>query len=535
MDGRHAAPARRPWVRRALLAACLLLVAYVYWRWMLRWFFPQRDDFWLVSVSDDPYGRFGIGDFLWSWWNDWMNRNGRSADAVVRALLRPGTEATSWILPAVLSVCSAAAWRWLPTGDRPAARWAARVAMMCVVPVALQVAPSIAGNTVFWAAGFGNYVVPTALALLASSWFGRPPARTPLRLAVLSILAAGLLHELAGLTVVAVASVWWLVHRADLRRRDAVLLGAAWVGFVLGMAGPGRWQRLEALAGDETGLVRWVSAAARYLSELLLQTWPVWATLLVVLALAVAAVWGRSTVLQRRRLLATVLTAVTAGVAAHLLARAWRSDPQRCSQVAPLADGHTLPAVLMLLSAGVTVVAVAALFVQLRPHVGEAPLLLGAGLLGTLPLPMVTGQCAPRVWYPSLVWAMTLVVVVLALLVRGAVLPAAAIVAAAVVGAVLALRFAAMAEPALRANHESFRSVLEQIPATRTTGTGTIVFPEEVPFPQFGKEPVYRLPSIACGFRDYYDVPSGVILDDGTAPRAGLPDYCPRPDTPRRP
>lgn len=219
---------------------------------------------------------------------------------------------------------------------------------------------------------------------------------------------------------------------------------------------------------------------------------------------------------------------------ARVLAGSWRSGPERCSQVDPLGDGNTASALLMVVAAGIAVVAVSVVLVQLRAAVGDAPVLLGSGVLATLPIPMLTGLCAARVWYAPLAWVLILIGVLLSLLVSRRHLPAWSLVAVTLLAVLLAGRFLAVAEPSLRANHASFTGVLEQIPATQETGTGTITFPEEVPHPEFGKEPVFRLPSIACGFRTYYDVPDEVVLNQAGPTEAGLPAYCPRPDTVRR-
>lgn len=529
--------AARDRVRRYLLTAALLLAAYLYWRFMLRWFFLQRDDFWLVSITDDPYGQFDAGEFLWRWWHDWSQRNGRSADALVRALLRPGAEAVGWLAPAVLTVSSAAAWRWLPRGrgTRLSTIVLARLLLLTVVPILLLAVPQVSGNTVFWGAGIGNYVVPTGLALLAASWWVRPPrSGRQAVLAAATIVTAGALHELAALTVFAVTHAWWWLHRRSVDRRATMLIVAAYVAVVVGLSGPGRWRRLDSLGTEGTGVDRWLTPAARFTSELLLQTVLLWVAVGLVLTLAVVATWRHGSVRRRRCIGGATLVLWSAGAAAWGLARSWRSDDLRCSQVAPLADGTGVAASGMLLAAGVAVVATGVLLGQLRSSLGSVPLLAATGALATLPLPLVTGVCAPRVWYPPLVWALVLAGVLLHALVVHGVLRPWVLTVVTLVALALAGRFALTAEPALRANYESFEGVLQQIPSVQETGEGTIVFPQEVPHPQYGKAPVYRLASIACGFRTYYDVPSLVILDDGEGPSAGLPAYCPRPDDPRR-
>lgn len=526
--------------RRILLAVVLLALCYAYWRLLHRWFFLQRDDFWLVSITEDPAGRFDLGEFLWRWWHDWTERNGRSSDAAVRAMLRPGVDAVGWIAPAVLTACSAAAWRWLPRGRglRPGVAVAAPLLLLTVIPVALLTEQSISGSTVFWAAGMGNYVLPTGLAVLAASWWVRPPTSPgALLLAVLTLLATSLLHEMAALTVFAVTHVWWFLNRRRVGRRDAVLIAAAYLGVLIAFAGPGRWRRLDDLVGEESGPGAWLSAAARFTSELLLRTGPVWLVVLGVLALAVGASWRESSAGRRRALAGGLVLTGTAGVVAWLTARTWRSGSERCSAVAPFAgDGaDALPALLTLGSAALSVLACAVLLVLLRPTLGDAPLLLGTGALATLPIPMLTGLCASRVWYPPLVWVLTLAGVVAVTLVVRDRMHARVLLALTLIGLIAAGAFLRVAEPAVRANHDSFESVLTQIPATREQGSGTVLFPEEVPHPDFGRAPVYRLPSIACGFRTYYAVPDAVVLDDGGAPASGLPEYCPRPDDPRAP
>lgn len=524
-------------IRRYLLTAALLLAAYLYWRFMLRWFFLQRDDFWLVSITDDPYGKFDAGEFLWRWWHDWSQRNGRSADALVRALLRPGAEAVGWLAPAVLTAASAAAWRWLPPwrGTRTGTDVVARLLLLTVLPILVLAVPQVSGNTVFWGAGIGNYVVPTGLALLAASWWVRPPrSGRQAVLAAVTIVAAGALHELAALTVFTVTHAWWWLHRRSVDRRAAVLIAAAYVAMVLGLSGPGRWRRLESLGTGSTGLDRWLTPAARFTSELLLQTALLWVAVGLVMTLAAVATWRHGPVRRRRWVGGASLVLWSAGAAAWWLARSWRPDDLRCSQVAPLADGVGVAAVGMLLAAGVTILAAGVLLGQLRPSLGSAPLLAAAGGLATLPLPMVTGVCAPRVWYPPLVWALVLAGVLVHALVARGVLRPWVLAVVTLLALALAGRFALSAEPGLRANHESFQGVLKQIPSVQEAGEGTIVFPQEVPHPQYGKAPVYRLASIACAFRTYYDVPASVVLDDGEGPPAGLPGYCPRPDDPRQ-
>ncbi len=540
MPAASAAPTQRLMtdrLRRVLLTVGLLVVCYAYWHLMLRWFFLQRDDFWLISITDDPYGRYDLGEFLWRWWHDWSQRNGRSADALVRLLLRPGVPAMTWIAPAVITACCAAIWRWAPGRDRarPGVSIVAMILLLTVLPVLLLTIPSVSGTTVFWAAGIGNYVVPTGLALLAASWLPKPP-RSPgmLLVAVASILLAGALHELAAATVFSISHVWWVLNRRSVTRTAAMLIVSSYAGLLLGLSGPGRWRRVDALVGEETGLARWVSAGARFTSELLLQAGPIWGVLLLGVLVAVVTTWRDQNVRHRQWLLIASGVAVLAGGLAWVLARSWRAGDLRCSQVVPLADDNAVAAVLMLASAALAVVALGVVLVLLRTALGDAPVLLGTGALATLPIPMITGLCATRVWFPPLVWTLTLLGVLLTLLVTRRYLPVLLLITVTAIGVLVAGRFLAIAEPALRANHASFEQVLEQIPATQQTGTGTITFPEEVPYPAFGKEPVYRLPSIACGFRTYYAVPDAVVLDNGQAPTSGLPEYCPRPDDPRR-
>lgn len=520
-------------LRSALVVAALLILTYLYWRLMLRWFIVQRDDFWLLSITDEPYGRFDAGEYFWRWGHDWAQRNGRSSDALVRAMLRPGAAAFSWIAPALLTAASAVLWRWLP---RQLSRNPVALAMMLtVVPLILLVDARISGSTVFWAAGFGNYVVPTAMAVLAASWWVRPPRTTvALVAAALSILAASLLHELAALTVFTVANTWWLLNRGRVDRTHRWLIALAYLGVVLAFSGPGRWRRLDTLVGEETGVFRWLGAAARYTGEILLQTAAVWIALLVVLSVSVAALWARLSVADRRWLLASTTLAWVGAVAALLLARQWRPTGQTCGSLQPMAAESRVPALLMLIAAVVTLVALAVALLRLRGSLGDTPVLLGSGALATLPIPLLTGLCAARVWYPTLVWLGALVAVLLATLVARRLLPVAVLVAAAAVGTLGAGWFAAAAEPALRANHESFAAVIDQIEGTRADGTGVITFPEDVPHPEYGHAPVFRLPSIACGFRTYYEVPEQVILDNGRQPEAGLPAYCPRPDAVQR-
>lgn len=534
-SGKHRRRTSRPVRRHVLTTLVLLLLCYVYWHLMLRWFFLQRDDFWLVSITDDPLGRFDAKEFLWRWAHDWAVRNGRSSDALVRALLRPGVATFGWLAPAVLTACFAAAWRWLPrSGGRTWTNPAASVLLLCVVPVALLTAPSVSGNTVFWAAGIGNYVVPTGLALFATSWWVQSPeSRAATAMAVGSILAASALHELAAFTQFVVAQAWWLLNRGRVSRLAGYVVAASWVGLLIGFVGPGRWRRLEALAGDSTGASAWVTSAARFTSELLLQTAPVWAALFLGLGLAVVATWRSCSVVGRRRRTASLLVAGASGGAAWALARTWRMPDVRCSQSAPLADNHAGASVGMLVVAAVTVLATGIVLNELRTSLGDSPLLLGSGALATLPLPMITGQCAPRVWYPVLVWVLVLLAIVLITLAARRYLSLKVLGLLTAVALLLGVRFLTLAEPALRANHSSFMGILEQVSATQQEGHGTIRFPAEVPFPHYAKEPVYRLPSIACGFRTYYAVPDDVLLDDGTSPDAGHPDYCPRPDDPR--
>lgn len=531
--GNHGQEPVRHRRRRIIVSVALIVLCYVYWALLLRWFFLQRDDFWLISITDDPLGRFDAGEFFWRWGHDWLFRNGRSSDALVRAMLRPGLTTFTWLAPAVLTACFAAAWNWLPR-ERGRTNIAGLALALYIVPIVLLTEPSISGNTVFWAAGIGNYVVPTGVAVFATSWWVRDQqSRGAAVLAVSTMLLAGALHELAALAVVTVAATWWHFHRRDVTRRTAVVLLASLASLVIGFVGPGRWRRLDALAGDETGVAAWISSAARFTAELLLETGPVWAALVVALVVAVLATWRDGTVTQRRWRAASLLVVAVSGTTAWMLARAWREPTLRCSQSVPLGDGNAPASVAMLLTAGLAVIAAAVLLTHLRAGLGDAPVLLGAGALSTLPLPMATGQCAPRVWYPTLVWVLLLVTVILVWLVAGRYLPRVVLVLTTITALLLAGRFFLLAEPALRGNHASFTSVVDQVATTREAGAGTIVFPDEVPFPEFGKEPVYRLPSIACGFRTYYAVPDTVLLDDGTSPPAGQADYCPRPDDAR--
>lgn len=514
----------------------LLAATYAYWRGLHQWFFLQRDDFWLVTITTAPEGQFGVADFFWSWRHDWLERNGRSADAVVRLILRPGESATGWLAPALLTGCSAVGWRWLSLRLEGTLKVASMILILTLIPISLLTAPSIAGNTVFWAAGMGNYVVPTAVAILAASWWVRPPlSRTGLLVAAGCTLLAGLLHEMAALTVCATASIGWVVMRGRRYPYANTLFISALASLSVGFIGPGRWRRLDALVADSTGMSRWLSSAARFTSEILLETGPLWIVFLLCLSGSVAAIWSSCEFRARRRLVLWSGASWAGALTTWGALKSWRPEGVRCSQLMPLEPESRVGSLIMLAAGATTALAVLGVCIMLVHHLGRGPLLLAVGTLASLPLPMATGQCAPRVWYVPLIWLLLAISVTIVESATKAATHRFPLTISAAVGLSLALIFHGKASPALKENYESFQTVVSQIPGVRDQGQGTITFPLEVPHPDFGKSPVYRLPSIACGFRVYFAIPDDVILDNGEQPRSGLPEYCPRPDSVRRP
>ncbi|MGB3187175.1 MAG: DUF6056 family protein, partial [Ornithinimicrobium sp.] len=222
-----------------LVGLIVVLLLYGYWWSMLRWLIFQNDDIG-HGANYSSEGSFGVSSWLQSWWRDYTIRNGRSADVVVRLLVAPGIDVARLLVPLVLTAACAAAWRFIEP-SRPRfvyGVWLASAALL--LPTIVALSPEVAGSTVLWTAGVANYVVPTATAIYAASWFFRPPENgVATSLAIVSIMAANLLHEQSSVAVLGIAIVALLVGTGRERPVVRSLFFVSVVGFAIKVTAPG--------------------------------------------------------------------------------------------------------------------------------------------------------------------------------------------------------------------------------------------------------------------------------------------------------
>ena len=247
-----------------------------------RYVFLQGDDFLHTSISEAPYGRFGLASWFHEWKIDLTLRNGRTADALSRLWLRPGIAFARVILSFVLlaffyALYSVTRISTAPLKGKDSARERAGSDLIILLSVLTMFAlilftdDQFYGNIIAWLSGSANYLLPTVLVLLGmvpSLAFtrGRDVRTMPFAVGTFCLLLGQISHEQHELAVIAywllfiVLSLAKVLPRLNLRLKLQILLSFIVAGVHL--AAPGIWIRMDvvdSMAAEE------VSRGARYL------------------------------------------------------------------------------------------------------------------------------------------------------------------------------------------------------------------------------------------------------------------------------
>ncbi len=513
-----------------LIAFLIVLVLYGYWWSMLRWLIFQNDDIGHGS-NYGPEGSFEFLGWLQSWWRDYTIRNGRSADVIVRLLVAPGIDAARLLVPAVLAAACTAAWRFVePTRPRFLyGVWLAAAALL--LPTVVALAPEVAGGTVLWTAGVANYVVPTAVAMYAASWFFRPPdSGAAAILAVVSIVAASLLHEQSAVAALGIAIVALLFGRGRESPIVKFLVVVCVLGFVVKVTAPGLHSRREVIGSRRelegfpllernamvggTGLVDSIDI--------------LWVVLLVSLTVATLTL-TQTTKRQVRWVGATMVASWTLTVLLFVITRRWNVVRGEASRTDPLLPDQRMTGYAALALAVLALLAVAIWLVQLDRRWGLGPLLAYTGFISSAAVLVASGVGATRAELPLYWWlalAILLVLLQASTSWSGDVPAASAGMLMATACLALSANYAVGAQAPLAANSEAMQEVLDQVPEAQRGERGAISMPRHLPFPEYAKKPTLRLDRVGCYLRRYYGVPKDVVLDNGTNSRARFSEYC---------
>ena len=203
------------------LVVCGLVVAsYALWRWLHRYWVMVGDDYLFL---DGPRGRFSVRFWVNALIHDWLHRNGRMADAVLRLVLRPGPWFYPWLAPALLTGLGVAFVLALKKerDDGSVSLWVWASALLAP-PTVLGMCPTMTGDIALWAAATINYVLPTCLVLLALRLHlllsrGHDLGWVEGALWGILMLLADVLHESSSMAMFLVAILTVVLGRSGLR------------------------------------------------------------------------------------------------------------------------------------------------------------------------------------------------------------------------------------------------------------------------------------------------------------------------------
>lgn len=490
--------------------ALLILGSALAWWWLHRSWFLSGDDYLFIADPGSTRGAFSARYWWDSLQNDWMRRNGRLADGVLRLVLRPGP----WFYPLFGPVLLTAAGIAMSGTAHLAARarstqvwmW---VASLSLIPLVCWVIPGTTGDVILWTASAVNYVLPLALLVGSISLFlllldGRS-IRWPLVAAgAVMVALTDLLQETTSWSMMLVAVAVLALRRGRLTARLWLLTATALVTFVVHLTAPGLWARSDLIVDSghsgflETALRGVASSGAHLASETQL-LWLGLAALLAVIGL-------RATTTSPERVALLTAAASTAGL---VLVNAWHSARIPAS-------GHSgLTSVL--LTAGATMLAflcVAIAFLVAHRQLGPGPLLLWVGLVGSCVLTFASGSTTPRVHFIPTTLLLLILVVLVAPAV-GRLAPAQSVALAILLTTVPGALWFDEARLAAAANQ---RFVSSQIVAPlEAAGRGeatSVTIPRSLPRPAFAYRAAFLLDRYGTPLRIYYDIPDDIPIQN---------------------
>lgn len=489
----------------------IVLVAYLSWFDLFRFWFPHSDDIKHIALRGGP----GIHVSLEQWWSllrtDWLHRNGRTADGALRLVVRGGFEAYRALAPVMIVVLGLALSQWLRPSRAPFARPLRWTAGLLLLPFLLCTWRAVTGDAVMWAAAAMNYLFPaTLMALLGARLLdhvrGRPMSwATAALLAPLAVLTPTL-HEQTSLALTAACITTVVVLGRRTTGPCWLVLAAVLVGFGLQMSAPGLWVRLSHVQEGPTGPVISIHRFALSTHAFMLHSW--WPACLLT-ASAAAFLW------QRGR--AGRWTA--AGLVASLAALAWATQGWAARTIPGDSATQLVPARMVLWQNAVLAtfllwaLLLTLVLVQLRQVLDPGALLAWpASMAAALPI-LQTGILSPRAYLLPILWLLVAAAAAAAsalALVRPA--PRRVLTLAALAGlAVATVLWWSEARPALVENAQFVRKkVLPQFERAAAGDLDRILAPQPLPRPEYSYFNAFSFPRYTASFSLYYGIPEGV-------------------------
>lgn len=512
---RAGSPRRSPaWLFPALLTLGSLIV----WGVIFRSWIMMGDDYLFMA----QFGRPGHDFTFAEWWSalaeDWGVRNGRLADGVLRAVLRPGTWLYPLLAPVMLTATGvAAAWTISLGRDSAGVPLWLWLAGLLAVPVTVWNAPSMAGDAIYWAAGGINYALPLVLLLCSIGLYAVAIQRPDLHWgwvaagAVLLVLTDAL-QELSALALF-VITVVVLIHRwGTMTPKLWTLVGSALAAFAVHMSAPGLHQRGDIVAEGaiDSPILALVHSLAWGSSALWAKTSLVWISLVAALAVLAASQW-----VARPRTARLALTGAIAGAVFSLAASSYlaRWLPTR-GLVEGTTDKVPAQAWLLMLIMIATMAVIGLVFLMGAEVFGLATPLLWAGYVGACMPSFAVGVAGSRAQFMPAVLIL-LVVVSIAFRFLPTRPGVQRLAAAAVIGSMLlpSLLWADAASAQAARNKEFAETeIIGPLLEARESGATRVVVPEKLPFPGLGYAKAFDMERYHEDFRVYYDLPEGTEI-----------------------
>ena len=492
--------------------ALLILGSALAWWWLHRSWFLSGDDYLFIADPGSTRGAFSARYWWDSLQNDWMRRNGRLADGVLRLVLRPGPWFYPLFGPALLTAAgiAMAVTAHLAARARSTQVWM-WIASLSLIPLVCWVIPGTTGDVILWTAAAVNYVLPLALLVGSIGLFlllldGRN-IRWPLVAAgAVMVALTDLLQETTSWSMMLVAVAVLALRRGRLTARLWLLTATALVTFVVHLTAPGLWARSDLIVDSghhgflETAL-RGVAASG---AQLVSRTQIIW----LALAAMVAVQGLRSSRPTRERVPlvaaagATGLLVITNTWYSHRVPISADSDPSLTAVLLAAA-----PLMLAFLCVGVA-------FLVTHRSQGPAPLLLWVGLVGSCVLTFASGSTGPRVHFIPTTLLLLILVVLVAPAV-GRLAPAQSVALAILLTTVPGALWFDEARLAAAANQRFVSSqIVAPLEAAARGEATSVTIPRSLPRPAFAYRAAFLLDRYETPLRIYYDIPDDIPIQN---------------------
>ena len=439
--------------------------------------------------------------------DDWGNRNGRLADALLRLVLRPGTWFYPIFGPMMLTAVGAAVALLLTAGAglQRTAVWLL-AAGLSVIPLICWLMPALTGDVILWTAAAINYPLPlgmlaASLALLLTVLSGRDLPWWVVCLAAVLIVLTDAMQEVTASAMFSSAMAVVIALRGRLNAKLWTLVGAATVAFAVHMSAGGLWKRaglVVDISGEPFPSVA-LRGMATALSNLWYWAWPVWLVLIAAL-LANALRPG-----LERRLRFVLLLAACSTLLLVLVCGAYNNRYP--------APGIALLRWVLLVDAAACVafiVVAMALFLA-STRLGHGPLLVWVAFVGSCVFPFASGALGRTQFVPLALLTVAAISIILPWLARLSAAEATSVVVVAFVVPAALWLDAARIGAAINRQFVDTR-IVAPLETAANTGTREVVIPEVLPRPSMAYSRSFYLERYERAIAIYYGLPEGTLI-----------------------